>query len=90
MDRKPRKPKRRNPVARHAARFQTAQVFRDRSKYRRHNKHKGRESWPVCIDVSTYRPGFLSFSLCLSTPLKTSRSGFRQGAVVALSFPDPR
>ena len=52
MSKKPREPSRRNPVARYAARFQRASVFRDRTKYRRHNKHRGRESWPVCTDLS--------------------------------------
>ncbi len=48
MNNNTRKPGRRNPVARHAARFQRAATFRDRTKYRRHAKHRGRESWPVC------------------------------------------
>ncbi len=52
MNRKSARPPRRNPVARHAARFQRARVFRDRTKYRRHDKHKGRESWPVCVACS--------------------------------------
>ena len=47
MSKKPDKPTRRNPVARYAARFQKAFRFRDRTMYRRQNKHKGRESWPV-------------------------------------------
>jgi hypothetical protein len=47
MSKKPRNPPRRNPVARYAARFQRASTFRDPTKYRRLNKHKGRESWPV-------------------------------------------
>lgn len=44
---KPRQAGRRNPVAKHAVKFNRAQIFRDRSKYRRHAKHKGKESWPV-------------------------------------------
>ena len=47
MRKKVHEPSRRNPVARYAARFQRASTFRDRTKYRRHNKHKGRESYPV-------------------------------------------
>lgn len=47
MSKKPSKPSRRNPVAQYAARFQRASAFRDRTKYCRHNKHRGRESWPV-------------------------------------------
>lgn len=47
MSKKPRNPSRRNPVARYAARFQRASTFRERTKYRRRNKHKGHESWPV-------------------------------------------
>ena len=45
MSKKPDKPICRNPVARYAAQFQKAFRFRDRTKYRRHNKHKGRESY---------------------------------------------
>lgn len=52
MSKKPDKPKRRNPVARYAALFQKAFTFRDRIKYRRHNKHKGRGSWPVSTACS--------------------------------------
>lgn len=48
MSKKLREPPRRNPVAKYATRYQRAFAFRDRTKYRRHNKHKGRESWPVC------------------------------------------
>ena len=41
------KPSRRNPVAKYAARFQRAASFRDRTKYRRTTKHKGREPFPL-------------------------------------------
>jgi len=49
MKAKPRKQTRRNPVARHAAQFVRAVTFRDRTKYRRHDKYKGREPYPVGI-----------------------------------------
>lgn len=39
--------RRRNPVARHAGRYNRCDVFRDRSKYRRDRKHKGRDSYPM-------------------------------------------
>jgi hypothetical protein len=52
MSRKPRPPTLRNPVAKHASRLQRAATFRDRSKYRRHHKHKGREPFPLTIAVS--------------------------------------
>jgi hypothetical protein len=42
----------RNPVAKHAARLQRPATFRDQTKYRRHSKHKGRESFPLPIAVS--------------------------------------
>jgi hypothetical protein len=42
----------RNPVAKHAARLQRAATFRDRSKYRRHDKHKGREPFPLTALIS--------------------------------------
>ena len=47
MSKKIRVLSRRNPVTKYAARFQRATTFRDRTKYRRHNKHEGRESYPV-------------------------------------------
>ena len=52
MSRKTSKPPVRNPVAKHAARLQRASTFRDRSKYRRHDKHKGREPFPLSIVAS--------------------------------------
>lgn len=52
MGKKQARSTRRNPVARHAVRFQRARIFRDRTKYSRHDKHKGRESWPVCTVFS--------------------------------------
>ena len=52
MPRKANPPPLRNPVAKHAARLQRAATFRDRSKYQRHSKHKGRESFPLPIAVS--------------------------------------
>ncbi len=59
-------PPRNNPVARHAARFQRAQVFRDRSKYRRKAKHVRKAGWsgsmafvgrdqPVCVQARVSR-----------------------------------
>ena len=42
----------RNLVAKHARQFQRAASFRDRSKYHRHNKHKGREPFPQPVDGS--------------------------------------
>jgi len=52
MSKKAHVPPRRNPVAKFAARFQKASAFRGRTKYRRHNKHKSRESYPVCAVLS--------------------------------------
>ncbi len=45
MKKKTKAPPRNNPVAKHAARFQRAQVFRDRSKYRRKAKHAHKAGW---------------------------------------------
>lgn len=44
-----RKTPTRNPVARHAGRFNRATVFRDRTRYSRKPKHKGRESFAVSV-----------------------------------------
>lgn len=52
MSRKTSRPPRRNPVAKHAARLLKAVSFRDRSKYRRHDKHKGRDPYPVAVAYS--------------------------------------
>lgn len=43
----PPEPKSRNWVAKHASRFNKAQVFADRTAYQRKPKHKRPESWPV-------------------------------------------
>ncbi len=51
------KARRRNPVARFAGRFNRAQAFRDRTKYRRHPKHRNRDPRPVGIAASDERPG---------------------------------
>ncbi|WP_305909846.1 DUF7230 family protein [Methylomarinum roseum] len=37
----------RNPVAKYAHRFNKARVFKDKSKYQRQAKHKGREPFPI-------------------------------------------
>lgn len=49
MSKKPHPPARRNPVAKFAGRFNRAATFRDRSKYRRNTKHKGREPFSLSI-----------------------------------------
>ncbi len=41
-----------NPVAKYAGKFQQATVFRDRTKYRRNNKHKGHEPFSLPTDTS--------------------------------------
>ncbi len=48
-------PRRRNLVAKHAPQFHRAASFRDRSKFQRHDKHKGREPFPR--PVADSRPG---------------------------------
>lgn len=50
-------PARRNLVAKHARQFQRAASFRDRSKYERHDKHKGREPFPQPVAESSLRKG---------------------------------
>jgi len=47
MSRKPHKPAKRNPVARFGGALNRAATFRDRSQYRRHTKHKGREPFSL-------------------------------------------
>lgn len=49
MSKRPRPPANRSPVAKFASRFNRAATFRDRSKYRRNAKHKGREPFSVSI-----------------------------------------
>lgn len=53
MSNKVRELSRRNPVARYATRFQKASAFRDRTKYRRHKKHRGGESYPLLTFFSS-------------------------------------
>lgn len=50
MSKKPRPPQERprcNPVAKHAASFNRATVFRDAKAYRRQPKHQGKEPFPI-------------------------------------------
>ncbi len=47
MKAKNRPPGRNNPVAKYGGRLNRAATFRDRSKYRRNAKHKGREPFPL-------------------------------------------
>jgi len=49
MSKRSRPPANRNPVAKYADRFNRAATFRDRGKYRRNAKHKGREPFSVAI-----------------------------------------
>jgi hypothetical protein len=49
MGKKPQTLANRNPVAKFAGRFNRAATFRDRSKYRRNAKHKGREPFSLSI-----------------------------------------
>lgn len=52
MKAKTPKPPQRNPVARYAVRLLKAGIFRDKTKYRRHGKHKGRDPYPVAVVFS--------------------------------------
>jgi hypothetical protein len=49
---------RRNPVARHAGRFNRAETFRDRTRYRRKPKHKGREPFAETVFKAVSAKGF--------------------------------
>lgn len=51
MKSKNRPASRANPVAKFSARINRAATFRDRSKYRRNSKHKGREPFPLAAAV---------------------------------------
>jgi len=51
MKGKRRPPGRNNPVAKYGARLNRAATFRDRSKYRRNAKHKGREPFSLSAAV---------------------------------------
>ena len=41
-----------NPVAKYAHQFNKAQVFKDKSKYQRRCKHKGKEPFPMMLSLS--------------------------------------
>ncbi len=47
----------RNPVAKHAARFQRADVHRDRTKYRRKPKHRAREPFADTVVIAVPAKG---------------------------------
>jgi len=38
-----------NPVAKYARKFNKAHIFKDKTRYQRHNKHKGQEPFPVVL-----------------------------------------
>ncbi len=38
-----------NPVAKYARQFNKAQVFQDRTQYKRNRKHKGQEPFPMLL-----------------------------------------
>ena len=38
-----------NPVAKFAHRFNKAKIFNDKTRYQRHNKHKGKEPFPIIL-----------------------------------------
>ncbi len=40
-----------NPVAKFAHQFNKAQVFKDKTKYQRNAKHKGKEPFPMMLSV---------------------------------------
>jgi len=40
-----------NPVAKFAFQFNKAQVFKDKTKYQRTAKHKGKEPFPIILSV---------------------------------------
>ncbi len=53
-----------NPVAKFAHQFNKAQVFKDRTKYQRQTKHKGKEPFLMMLK-NTIRKGFILLgSLC--------------------------
>jgi len=52
MKEKTPKRQRRNPVARYAVRLLKSGVMLDKTKYRRHTKHKSRDSYTVAVVFS--------------------------------------
>ena len=40
-----------NPVAKFAHKFNKAQVFKDKTKYQRNAKHKGKEPFPMLLSA---------------------------------------
>lgn len=50
-----------NPVAKHAHKFNRAQVFKDKTKYQRKIKHKGREPFIMSFKKGMTK-GFKSFA----------------------------
>jgi len=56
----------RNPVAKFNAQFNRAKVFKDRSKYQRNNKHKGREPFALSLTTDLMQKAFLLSAIQLS------------------------
>jgi hypothetical protein len=42
-----------NPVAKYAHQFNSAHIFADKNKFRRHAKHRKQEAFPVSLDRLT-------------------------------------
>ncbi|MGZ8162088.1 MAG: DUF7230 family protein [Methylobacter sp.] len=51
-----------NPVAKHAHQFNKAQIFYDKTKYRRKNKHAEQEVFPIHLIGLLEKPLVSSFS----------------------------
>jgi|JFJP01.1.fsa_nt_gi hypothetical protein len=56
-----------NPVAKYAHQFNKAQVFSDKSKYRRNAKHKGEEPFRRSFDKDSVKGLFSEFQLSHSS-----------------------
>lgn len=58
--RPPKEPALQNPVAKYAHQFNKSQVFKDKTKYQRKTKHKGREPFIMSF-LKGMTKGFKSF-----------------------------
>jgi hypothetical protein len=63
MSKKIKPPPRGNPVAKYAGKFNRAAIFRDGRSYRRNQKHKGREPFPIRANGSGKALGALPMDL---------------------------
>ncbi len=68
-----------NPVAKFAYQFNKAQVFKDKTKYQRTAKHKGKEPFPMMLSAVLEKVSALALNIHNAKP-----SSFPKGPIIML------